>query len=70
MFTNHPNKENIKFVVIPIIREFMMAKDDICSNIYDIIKRFTEEKCGINFDFSHVMALEMPQLWSIYDMGR
>ena len=36
MFKNHPNKQNIKFIVLPILRELFLAKDDIAIDPYSL----------------------------------
>jgi hypothetical protein len=69
LFENHPNKANIKFIVLPIIREYIVAMDDINEDIYQLMYTYTEEKCGINFDFSLILEMESPQLWAINVMG-
>ena len=38
LFKNHPNLKNIKFVVLPIIREFIVARDDVPMDIYQLIE--------------------------------
>lgn len=70
LFENHPNLANIKFVVLPLIREFIMARDDVNMDIYQLMECFTENKCGINFDFSNILKLKIPQIWAIDVMGR
>lgn len=40
MFKNHPNIANIKFIVLPILREILLAKDDIAVNVHSLIKEF------------------------------
>ena len=44
MFKNHPNKHNIKFIVLPLLRELMVAKDDIAVDVNSLIKEFTSKK--------------------------
>lgn len=60
LFGNHPNKANINFVILPLIREYIVAKDDINGDIYQIMAKYTKENCGIDFDFSQIMKLESP----------
>ena len=43
--------------------------DDINEDIYQLMYTYTEEKCGINFDFSLILEMESPQLWAINVMG-
>ena len=35
-FKNHPNKENIKFIVLPLAREILNATCDIPMNFNDL----------------------------------
>ena len=73
LFKNHPNRKNINFVILPIVREVICAKDDINSDVYLIMQQYSEKntyhKYGIKFDFSNIMQYESPQLWSVYVMG-
>ena len=59
LFENHPNKANINFVILPIIREYIVAKDDINSDIYPIMEKYKQPKYnkGVKFDFSHITDL-------------
>jgi hypothetical protein len=55
MFKNHPNKNNIQFVVLPIIREILHATNDAAIDFDDLILKYGENSpasCGIKFDFS------------------
>ena len=63
MFKNHPNKQNIKFIVLPLLRENMVAKDDIADDVNSLIQEFTDTKFGINFDFSLLLVFKNPDLW-------
>ena len=60
LFKEHPNLENIKFVVLPLIREFIVAKDDVPMDVYQLMEEFTKENCGIEFDFSSITQMEIP----------
>ena len=60
LFQEHPNLQNIRFVVLPLIREFIVARDDVPMDIYQLMDEFTKEKCGIDFDFSNINNLEIP----------
>jgi len=69
MFKTHPNKANIKFVVLPTIREVMHTTNDIASDIHDVIERFGPGKPdahGINLDFSKMFVYGIPSLWQVY----
>ena len=66
MFKNHPNKQNIKFVVVPIVREVLHTCCDIAMNFNELVDKFGPDKeaaCGINFDFSACYDFGIPQLW-------
>ena len=66
MFKNHPNKANMKFVVIPVVREMMKFMNDVAMDIDALVKKFGpgEAICeGIHFDFSACFAFEIPHLW-------
>ena len=71
LFENHPNKANIKFIVLPIVREYIVCMDDVNEDIYQTIHTYSQEgkKCGVNFDFSHILDMASPQLWAIETMG-
>jgi len=66
MFKNHPNKANIKFVVLPIAREVLHTTNDIAMDCTEMIEKYGEgkpEACGLNFDFSRLFIYGIPQLW-------
>jgi len=42
MFKNHPNKDNIKFVVLPMVREVLHTVCDIANDIYDTMEKYGE----------------------------
>ena len=66
MFKNHPNKENIKFVVLPCIREVYYTTNDIAMDCFEMMEKFGEDKeitCGIKFDFSNFFMYGTPDLW-------
>jgi len=44
MFKNHPTKKNIKFIVLPIVREVLETSNDIASDIYEIIEKYSPGK--------------------------
>ena len=55
MFKNHPNKENIKFIVVPIVREVLHTCCDISMDVNKLVEKYAHgrpETCGLNFDFS------------------
>lgn len=65
LFKNHPNKDNIKFVVLPIVTESMLSSCDIGSDIYELEESFKDS--GIKLDFGMIMSLPVPQMWQIYN---
>lgn len=66
MFKNHPNKENLVFIVLPLIHEYYHASSDTPSDYREIVKRFSDpqETCGVKFDFSILLANANPHLWA------
>lgn len=71
MFKNHPNKENIKFVVLPCIREVYYTTNDIAMDCFEMMDKFgegTEHAGGIKFDFSNFFMYGTPDLWQTYTM--
>ena len=59
MFKNHPNRANIKFIVLPIVRESMHTSGDIAMDVNQLIQKFGHGKpasCGLNFDFSSLVS--------------
>lgn len=68
MFKSHPNKDNIKFVVLPIIREVLHTVCDIAMDSDDLMKKFADGEpgnFGIKFDFSRFSLYGVPQLWQV-----
>lgn len=66
MYKNHPNKKNIKFVVLPMIREVYHTTNDIAIDVYEMMEKFgegAEMACGLNFDFSNIYQYGVPDLW-------
>jgi len=66
MFKNHPNKNQMKFIVLPIAREILHTTNDIAIPVRELIEKY---KCGspfchgINFDFSRLFLYGIPSLW-------
>ena len=52
IFKNHPNFENIKFIMLPNLREALDTSCDIPVNIFDTIEEFKSKL--INFDYSEI----------------
>jgi hypothetical protein len=44
LFKNHPNKSNIHFVVLPIIREVLETSNDIALDIDLIVEKYSSGK--------------------------
>ena len=40
LFKNHPNKKQIRFIVLPIVREVLETSNDIALNIDVIIEKY------------------------------
>lgn len=68
MFKTHPNKENIVFIVLPLIHEYFNTSNDIPADCYKVMERYAvgNAEChGLKFDFSMLMAQAVPQMWCI-----
>ena len=40
LFKKHPNLANIKFIVLPIIREVLETSNDIAIDVNELIKKY------------------------------
>ena len=72
LFKNHPNKKQIRFVVLPIVREVLETSNDIALDIDHIIEKYAPDQpiCeGLHFDFSMNMLLGQPKLWQIFTLA-
>jgi hypothetical protein len=72
LFKNHPNKKDIRFIVLPVAREVLETSNDIALNIDHIMEKYSQDKelCqGINFDFSYNLLHGQPRLWQIYTIA-
>lgn len=68
LFCNHPDKDQIKFVVLPLLREKLHWSSDLSADVFTVIERFkpdSPDSQGIVFDFSGMFAFNEPQLWQI-----
>ena len=65
MFKHHPNKDQIKFLVVPIIHESVGTFDDINMDPEELIKTYSDlDRChGVQFDFSTLCSTGPPSLW-------
>jgi len=72
MFKKHPNLANIRFIVLPIIREVLETSNDIMPNIETSAKKYSpgEAICeGLNFNFALIYLFGIPRLWQIYTLA-
>lgn len=72
MFKNHPNKDKIRFVVLPIAREILHTTNDIAIDCDDLMTKFadgTDAACGLKFDWSRLFLYGIPQLWQVFTMA-
>jgi len=65
LFKSHPNLSNIKFVVVPILREVLESSSDIAMDMEEMMERFSSGTEGIRFDFSYLMLQGAPELWQV-----
>ena len=72
MFKNHPNKDNIQFIVLPIIREILHTTNDVAIDCDELMIKYgegTPAAHGIKFDFSRFYLYGIPQLWQVYTLA-
>lgn len=70
LFCNHPNMKNIKFVVLPIVREILHL--DIAMDCQALVERYgagKPEAKGLEFDFSRLFAYGTPDLWQVHTLN-
>lgn len=67
LFKSHPNREGIKFIVVPLLREVLESSSDIALDVGEMMERFSRpmETAGIVFDFSYLMLHGVPALWQV-----
>ena len=69
MFKNHPNKDKIHFVVLPIAAEIMRAPSDSPMSIYDLREKYKNGNPnlhGLILDWSLIFSgFGNPELWRI-----
>lgn len=66
MFKNHPNKDKIKFIILPIVREVLHTISDIAMDVNELMAKFADGQpgnFGIKFDWSRLSMFGNPQLW-------
>ena len=72
MFKSHPNKDKIKFVVVPMVREILHTTNDIAMDCDELMAKYGEGQpaaCGIKFDFSRFFLYGIPQLWQVFTLA-
>jgi len=42
MFKEHPNKEKIRFIVLPIVREILHTVCDLAIDCHDLMEKYGE----------------------------
>ena len=60
MFKNHPRKKEIRFIVLPMAREYMRSFASVPMNIDDLMGKYragSERNYGIEFDWSLLLGL-------------
>ena len=67
LFKNHPYKNSIKFVIVPLLREVLEGSSDIAKDIETVVEwyRNPEHTEGILFDFSLAMLSANPSVWQV-----
>ena len=65
MFKTHPNKDKIKFVIVPIAKEGMHLCNDFSGPIAPVYEIFSDpSKChGLHFDFSMIHSYGTESVW-------
>lgn len=72
LFKNHPNKKNVRFIVLPVVREVLETSNDIAQDIDHIVEKYSagKEIChGLHFDFSMNLLHGQPKLWQIFTLA-
>ena len=69
LFETHPNKEKIKFMVLPIIREVISSMNDLpCWTLKETKEKF-EKIPGMHYDFSKFYEYPKPNLYFLYNLN-
>jgi len=63
MFETHPDRANIKFIVCPLLREFIGSANDIPFGTLAQLKELYTNKGGVTYDFSLFQQYEDPEHW-------
>ena len=71
MFKTHSNKADMRFIVLPVVREVLATSNDIANDIDITMGKYgMPELCeGIHFDFSLTLIHGQPKLWQIYTLA-
>jgi len=72
MYKNHPHLDQIKFVVLPEVREVMSVTNDVAMDCWELMEKYkvgAPDAQGFNFDFSRMFAYGVPQLWQVYSLS-
>ena len=70
MFDTHPNKDNIQFIVLPIIREIIADPGDIPLFTLERMKPKYESLDGFHFDFSLMERAQSKDLFFLDTMEK
>ena len=68
LFLNHPNREQIKIIVHPLIGEKVNCNYDLMRDYASIREEF-ESKTELTYDFALFDAYENPRLYYIYEIN-
>jgi hypothetical protein len=63
MFKDHPNKDKITFIALPLVHEYLHTSNDIPADYQEVMKRYAvgEAICeGLKFDFGLIEACGQP----------
>lgn len=66
MFCNHPDRDSIKFVVLPLIMEKLNTAQDVAMDFKKLISKYSvgsPDSKGLRFDFSMLVSIGNPGLW-------
>ena len=63
MFRDHPDKDSIKFIVLPIVREGLITSNDVAIDVFTLMEKYgpgQEAAGGLTFDFSRLLVYGIP----------
>jgi len=64
LFETHPNRTNIRFIVLPLVRECLDTSNDIPNGTTTTLLEEFSNKNGVAYDFSLIKSLKVPELWT------